>query len=308
MGFIDRVRTANQHDLSQFCGFFVAGQRVGFIGRRACDLLLSQWPEVFAMNKFATDKQAITLQGHLNDPACPAATRTEVFAGITGALREQKILGPYWWNERYAVNRSFHQPACFLIERAAVQFFGVAGYGVHLNGFVGAGKKLKMWIAKRALNKPSAPGKLDQMVAGGQPAGMSLEANLVKECAEEAAIPARLAQRAVPCGAVSYCLQTAQGLRPDVLYVFDLELPADFTPDNADNEVEEFYLWPIEKVIATVRDTEAFKFNCALVIIDFLLRHGFIAPADADYLPLLAGLRYREIVLAGVDGQQSLMS
>jgi hypothetical protein len=36
---------------------------------------------------------------------------------------------------------------------------------------------------------------------------------------------------------------------------------------------------------------DAFKFNCSLVVIDFLIRHGLIAPADANYFELVTGLR-----------------
>jgi hypothetical protein len=45
-------------------------------------------------------------------------------------------------------------------------------------------------------------------------------------------------------------------------------------------------------VVETVRDTDDFKFNCALVVIDFLIRHGVVAPDDEpDYLTLVRGLR-----------------
>lgn len=43
-------------------------------------------------------------------------------------------------------------------------------------------------------------------------------------------------------------------------------------------QVEEFALWPIERVAHTVATTTEFKTNCNLVIIDFLVRHGFITP------------------------------
>ena len=35
-----------------------------------------------------------------------------------------------------------------------------------------------MWIARRSLEKQTAPGELDQIVAGGQPAGTTLADNL----------------------------------------------------------------------------------------------------------------------------------
>ncbi len=40
-----------------------------------------------------------------------------------------------------------------------------------------------------------------------------------------------------------------------------------------------------------VRDGFDFKFNCNLVIIDFLVRHGIIEPDHPDYLAITRGLR-----------------
>jgi hypothetical protein len=47
---------------------------------------------------------------------------------------------------------------------------------------------------------------------------------------------------------------------------------------------------PIDEVAAIVRDTEQFKFNCNLVIIDFLVRHGLIGPDEPDYVAIAQGL------------------
>ncbi len=101
---------------------------------------------------------------------------------------------------------------------------------------------------------------------------------------------AGLAARALPVGGISYCTERPEGLRRDVLFDFDLELPANFRPANADGEISDFYLWPMERVIENVRDTDDFKFNCALVVIDFLIRHGFLGPGDPEYVDLLGGL------------------
>jgi hypothetical protein len=40
-----------------------------------------------------------------------------------------------------------------------------------------------------------------------------------------------------------------------------------------------------------VRTSDAFKFNCSLVVIDFLIRNGLIGPEHPEYLDLAAGLR-----------------
>ena len=52
----------------------------------------------------------------------------------------------------------------------------------------------------------------------------------------------------VAVGAISYCQETDSGLKPDVMFCYDLELPADFAPRNTDGEVDTFYLWPVEEV------------------------------------------------------------
>jgi hypothetical protein len=49
-------------------------------------------------------------------------------------------------------------------------------------------------------------------------------------------------------------------------------------------------LVPIDEVAAIVRETEQFKFNCNLVIIDFLVRHGLIGPDEPDYVAIVQGL------------------
>jgi len=47
---------------------------------------------------------------------------------------------------------------------------------------------------------------------------------------------------------------------------------------------------PIESVADIVRDSEAFKPNCNLVVIDFLLRHGFIDIDHQHHIKLIEKL------------------
>jgi len=171
-----------------------------------------------------------------------------------------------------------------------VPLFGVRGYGVHMNGWRFKDGRMHMWIARRSQTKPTGPGKLDQMVAGGQPVGLSLRDNMMKECGEEAGIPMAIAENVQPVGTITYCTERPEGLRRDVLFNFDLEVPADFKPENTDGEVDAFMLWPMDEVMARLRETKDFKFNSALVIIDFLIRRGFIEADDPDYADIVAGL------------------
>jgi hypothetical protein len=131
------------------------------------------------------------------------------------------------------------------------------------------------------MDKLLDPGKLDHIVAGGVPAGLGLAETLVKEAGEEASIPPELAAAAVHVGAIGYAMERAEGLRRDWLHCYDLELPEDFIPEAADGEVEAFELWPLGRVVETVRDTDDFKFNVNLVLIDLFIRHGVITGAEA---------------------------
>ena len=73
-------------------------------------------------------------------------------------------------------------------------------------------------------------------------------------------------------------------------FCFDLPLPLNFVPINTDGETECFYLWPIEKVQAELTKGD-FKPNVAIVILDFLIRHGFLHPdLDPNYTDFLEGI------------------
>ncbi|KAH7843951.1 hypothetical protein Vadar_022791 [Vaccinium darrowii] len=58
-----------------------------------------------------------------------------------------------------------------------------------------------------------------------------------------------------------------------------------------DGEVESFKLIPVADIANVIRNTEYFKPNCNLVIMDFLFRHRFIRPEQFGYLKLLQSLR-----------------
>jgi len=210
---------------------------------------------------------------------------------VTELAAEGRIHVPL--GEDYPVTAGDRDQALCRLDRAAAGFFGVRAFGQHLNGYVRDGRQCLMWVGRRARDRLIYPGRLDNLVAGGLPHGIGLMDNLAKECFEEAGMPGALARQARPVSTVTYNGSSARGLKPDVLYCYDLELPADFIPGNTDGEVESFQLLPLDEVARLVRDTDEFKLNCNLVIIDFLVRHGWITPEQPGYLELVTGLRPR---------------
>ncbi|CAO3591878.1 unnamed protein product [Absidia cylindrospora] len=225
--------------------------------------------------------------------------RTQVVSELMTKWRLDKAFPALagWRDELYAVYGSDGLPA-FVMERAATPLFGVATFGVHLNVFTRDQGQIKMWVARRALTKPTWPGALDNCVAGGIPYTYSTKETVMKECDEEASIPESISQNAWNAGVVCYYTSTEHGLQPEYQYVYDLELPIDFQPTPKDGEVECFYLWDLEQVKQHMLKGE-FKPNCALVAIDFMVRHGFItADNDPDYINISAHL-HRKLEFPG---------
>jgi 8-oxo-dGTP pyrophosphatase MutT (NUDIX family) len=279
MSLLERIEACHRHDLGRFRAFRVGGERLGFV-RHDLALECAKFPSVFTV-----EANAVKVKDHL-------ATFDLRTAAIDTVVRELFARGVIagWRNEIFPVAPAYGKQPLFDLERAAVPFFGVKAYGVHLNGYVRDGDRLKLWVGRRSADRPIEPGKLDHLVAGGLPSLMSPFDNLIKEAAEEAGIPKELARRARAAGALGYRMELNGHLRDDTIFVYDLELPADFQPRNHDGEIADFRLLPLEEVETIIATTDAFKFNVGLVVVDFMIRHGHIAPERADYCDLALAL------------------
>ena len=185
-------------------------------------------------------------------------------------------------------------PPPLRLERGAMIHFGVPSYGIHVNGWVrnpdSAGddpRPWALWVAKRSMSKSTYPGRLDQMVAGGQPSGIDFGENVRKECEEEASLPPEVIDRIRPAGMVCYRYAAKKGLSSKILATYDVEMPAGITPVAGDGEVEGFQLMKVSEVISSIRaDPDAWKPNSALVMIEFAMRHGFLSPDDPGYFEI----------------------
>ena len=259
--------------------FRIGADQVGWLGPELARAL------TFFPREIHFDANGAALAGRLRG----AGARTEALAGITRALAER---GHFTLrDEAFDVRATPDGPVLATLDRGALPAFGIHAQGVHVNGRVMRPDGLHLWVGWRAADKAVAPGKLDNLVAGGIPAGLDAEATLVKEAAEEASLPPELALRARRVGRISYVMREETGMRRDVLHCFDLDLPADFQPKPHDGEVERFELWPVGRVFAAVRDTEDVKFNVNRVLIDLFLREGLIDPDGAEGRALRAGLQ-----------------
>ncbi len=277
MAYLRHIHACNEPVQEPFLPWRIGRQTFGWI-RPAFAQKLAEWPELFDV----TDELVISPGDDL--------AGLETGLGIVAQALADRGEIPGLLGEPYPITASGRDQAIASVDRAMAAWLGLRSFGQHLNGYVRLDGQLWMWIGRRARDRLIFPGALDNMVAGGLPYGVDMHENLLKECHEEAGMPSELAARAQPVGMLSYNRVAERGFRPDVLYCYDIELPADFKPRNTDGEVEEFLLMPIEQVMQIVRETDDFKLNCNLVIIDFLVRHGLIGPEHPDYLSIVTDL------------------
>ncbi|EGP89433.1 uncharacterized protein MYCGRDRAFT_38554, partial [Zymoseptoria tritici IPO323] len=184
------------------------------------------------------------------------------------------------------LSAQYDRPVC--IERFAANLFGVTRSGAHLIAYTTSrSDEMKIWVPRRSPHLFTYPNLLDSTVAGGVKAGASPLQTVVEEANEEASLPEELVCRCARSrGVVSHMGLTGKGfageqglVEPNYMYVYDLELPADIVPRPHDDEVEAFHCMSVEEV-QTALLAEAFKPDSAAVMVDFLIRHGFITPEN----------------------------
>ena len=279
MSYLEKVNRCNRWTPSRFVPFTVAGVQVGWLSRERA-ALLARLKETFIRAHGGIALRGTFRTARARTRAVSAAAPDLIASGLFPELRD----------ELYAVKNRWSEAEYLRLDRGLAPAFGVRAYGVHVNGFQRRRDGLHLWIGTRATDRMIEPGKLDNMVAGGQPAGLSLIKNVIKECEEEASISARRARKAVATSMITYACERDGGLRADTLFCYDLEMPKDERPKPS-GEITAFQLMPLAEALRLVRTTDRFKFNVALVIIDFAIRHGVITPEhERNYEAIVSGM------------------
>ena len=144
---------------------------------------------------------------------------------------------------------------------------------------------------------------LDNTIAGGIAAGEDPFECIIREAAEEGSLPEELMRaKAKATGAISYIhlrSEKAGGevglVQPETQYSWDLEVTEDVVPKPADGEVAEFNLWSVQQVKKAMSEGQ-FKTNCAMYMIEFLIRHGYITAKDEEDYQEIIWRMHRRII------------
>ncbi|GBP42013.1 Uncharacterized protein YJR142W [Eumeta japonica] len=208
--------------------------------------------------------------------------RTSKVADVLQHLRKENEICALkgWRDECFGVSTPFYHGNLLEMDRSAICLFGIRNYGVSVTGYIHHPTKgLCIWLQQRSHTKQTWPGKWDCFVSGGLAVGYGILETTMKEAAEEASVEGDLATKMVPAGCVSFYFESERGLFPNTEYVYDLELPLDFMPRNTDGEVESFELLTAGECIHRVL-SPSFKTTSAPVLLDFLIRKGYINPEN----------------------------
>ena len=208
-----------------------------------------------------------------------------------------------WRDEKYAV---LDAKSPFSIMRAAHAIFGMVISGAHMTVYTQTSEGIRIWIPRRSSTRSEYPSMLDNSVAGGIAAGETPRECVAREAWEETRLPEDLVRRnAVAHEPVRWFHRAKEAgvaetnlLVPCVQHVFDLEVDGNVIPEAVAGEIEEFYLWSPEQVKEALHRGD-FKPSCGLVMMDFLIRHGFLTRQnEGDFEEIVARI-HRELPFAG---------
>ena len=273
------IQAAQAHDPLTRVTFFMqhAGQphAVGSVAR-AHLAALSPWPEALQI-----DANGVTLT--LDSAAC-----SSFFEQANHTLHQAGLIRG-WRNETYPVQTLQGGVLLASFERAAARFWGTTTLGAHCNGYTtdGRGRPAQLWIARRAFDKATDPGLLDNLIGGGVPLGQTPAQAVLREGWEEAGLLPVQMQGLVAGRRLRLARDVPEGFQREELSVFDLALPDGVLPLNQDGEVHSHRLLPLDEALAHAAAGDM-TVDAALVTLDFALRRRLLPPNQHQHLQALA--------------------
>jgi 8-oxo-dGTP pyrophosphatase MutT (NUDIX family) len=247
------------------------------------------WTPDFKLNHEA---RTVALQD-ASEGKTTSATCDAAFAKVITALIDQDLFEVvHGQHSELSLVLSAKYPV--KIERFTRPLFGFVGCGAHLTAYTRTAAGLKIWVPRRSPHLKTYPDKLDTTVAGGVKADESPFETIIHEAEEEASLPTDLLRRDVrSTGVLTYMSTSGENengesglVKPDAIYVYDIELSEGVVPRPGDDEVKEFYLMGVKEVKNALAAAE-FKTNSAVVMLDFFIRHGIIsADNEEDFVEI----------------------
>jgi 8-oxo-dGTP pyrophosphatase MutT (NUDIX family) len=281
------LRAARDHDACARVPFIVNEAVVGSVAHAHLNAL-RDWPALLRI-----DADGVAMQGD-------AAWLEDGLAQMNTALRQQGLIHA-WRDESFALFDPATRRRLAKMERAATRFWGTLTLGAHATGFVAdaAGRPTHLWIAQRAFDKATDPGKFDNLIGGGVPDGQTPWQTLLREGWEEPGLAPELLASATAGSVLELRRDVQEGLQHEWLYSYDLQLPPALHPMNLDGEVAGFECMPLVEAFELAR-SDTMTVDAALVTLDFALRRALLPPAQARPLGAAMQVLRNDFNLQGI--------
>jgi 8-oxo-dGTP pyrophosphatase MutT (NUDIX family) len=230
-------------------------------------------PEFIPYLQESLQKESISLIAMGHDKLTLQLGKPKDLSNSLYQLADRMRLGgfiPGWRNEDFAwVDLNGHQ--YFHMERAAFRTFGFRSMATHINGYTHGNT---IWLGRRSESKPTDPGKLDNLAAGGIIADETPWVSARRELWEEAGVPEHISDQIEPVGRIHMRRPAVnRGFHDEQLFVYDLGLADNFVPTNHDGEVSGFIEISLPEAAARILADE-FTSDAAFVTADFILRRN----------------------------------
>lgn len=181
--------------------------------------------------------------------------RSATLKPIAEELRDQGLITG-WRDETYSCwgyrddPWPYPQWELFRLERAAFRYFGLRSHAAHVHGITTDGL---MWCGRRAQDKTTDPGLLDNLAAGGIPAGEDPKHCAAREVFEEAGLVRAPPDLIGPPIEVVTERTVPEGWHSERLFVWSLTVDPGECPANHDGEVSEYLAFDPATVISLIR-------------------------------------------------------
>ena len=167
-----------------------------------------------------------------------------------------------WTNPLFQVHRFYG--ACIGIRRESVMLH--------------AYEDDKMWLAVRGAGVDDSVGCYDMIVSGCMTIGQTTHDALLHEGEEECGLTDDV-MHAVKRGAELHTMyhNSAGFIQDEIFHVFDINTKNGFVPQVVKKmEVDHFELLPMDEVIRLVEKTDRVKAQISYILVDFLIRYGYL--------------------------------
>jgi 8-oxo-dGTP pyrophosphatase MutT (NUDIX family) len=230
--------------------FVIGNTQCGFVSVRAATVLTQQHS---ALNQ---EGRIVLGQDNALDEQLARIAQTLLEGGCISKWRDELL---DVWCDNNAIGA---------IERGAVRSLGLLTRAVHLNAWSTNGE---LWVARRALDKPTDPGMWDTLVGGLVGYGESDDLALERESAEEAGLSALQIVQREPIQSI-YRMQrrVPEGFQCEEVLTSDCVLADDVDPKNQDGEVMEIACLPIPEIESMLFSGQ-FTVEASIVIAQSLL-------------------------------------